>query len=402
MSSSTQPRADAIAIAPPRYGIGFADQSVQRMGEGSTSASGPAIQQAAQSGVTGSGQRLPHFDAVQRAFGSYDVRHVQAHTGPRASSAARSIGASAYAIGSRVAFASSHPTLHEVAHEAAHALQQQAGVQLHGGVGQAGDRYEQHAEAVARATTAGRSAEPLLREFVGSRAKGSAISSGMSSMSSTSAASPAVQCITKGGTAKDPTLVSQLESGHPVVAPGSGYIRAIAKTDASSFVDDHAWVVIEYVRAADNVPITVVTDLRKNGVKFTRDGNAVPYASSLMNEDKYLGTTYAITQANAEAAIAKGEAVSAGFQFDEVKSQDPVSGTWSTNSVPRADNKYTYNVTGKATFMPGNRVNCARYASKLLKAAGIGSGWFEVRPRGGWFFKTPGQVAGGLFGQTKN
>ena len=39
-------------------------------------------------------------------------------------------------------------------------------------------------------------------------------------------------------------------------------------------------------------------------------------------------------------------------------------------------------ITGKASFLPGNRINCARYASRLLEAAGVGSGWFKMRLRG--------------------
>src|SRR5262249_26051004 len=77
---------------------------------------------------------------------------------------AAAIGAQAYAKGSRVAFRSS-PDLHTAAHEAAHVVQQQAGVHLKGGVGEAGDRHEQHADAVADAVVAGRSAAPLLAEY---------------------------------------------------------------------------------------------------------------------------------------------------------------------------------------------------------------------------------------------
>lgn len=64
--------------------------------------------------------------------------------------AAYGMGAEAFATGDRVAFAGS-PDLHTAAHEAAHVVQQRAGVQLKGGVGEAHDRYEQHANAVADA-----------------------------------------------------------------------------------------------------------------------------------------------------------------------------------------------------------------------------------------------------------
>jgi hypothetical protein len=57
--------------------------------------------------------------------------------------------------------------LHTTAHEAAHTVQQKAGVQLSGGIGQSGDRYERHADAVADTVVAGESAEPLLDGFSG-------------------------------------------------------------------------------------------------------------------------------------------------------------------------------------------------------------------------------------------
>jgi hypothetical protein len=92
---------------------------------------------------------------------------VTAHEGPAARDAARSLGAEAYAHGDAVAFASS-PDLHTAAHEAAHVVQQRRGVQLKGGIDQPGDAHERHADAVADAVVAGRSAAPLLDQFAGS------------------------------------------------------------------------------------------------------------------------------------------------------------------------------------------------------------------------------------------
>ena len=129
--------------------------------EASRAGSGAEFVQVAQAGVRGSGATLPHFDAIQRAFGSHDVSHVQAFTGAAAASACRTIGAQAYATGDRVAFAGA-PSLHTAAHEAAHVVQQRAGVALRGGVGEVGDAYERHADAVADAVTRGRSAQALL------------------------------------------------------------------------------------------------------------------------------------------------------------------------------------------------------------------------------------------------
>jgi hypothetical protein len=134
--------------------------------------SGPAPQTAARptsaadsvaaSGVVGSGQQLPYLDRIQSSFGAHDVTGVRAHVGGAAASSSRALGASAYAIGDAVAFASS-PDLHTAAHEAAHVVQQRGGVQLKGGIdGGANDPYERHADQVADAVVAGHSAEALL------------------------------------------------------------------------------------------------------------------------------------------------------------------------------------------------------------------------------------------------
>ncbi|WP_428262031.1 DUF4157 domain-containing protein [Haliangium sp.] len=113
-------------------------------------------------GVSGSGGVLPHLDRIQPSFGPHrDVSHIRAHVGGAAADASEAIGASAYATGARVAFRSA-PDLHTAAHEAAHVIQQQQGVQLQGGVGQVGDVYERHADAVADRVVAGQSAAALL------------------------------------------------------------------------------------------------------------------------------------------------------------------------------------------------------------------------------------------------
>ena len=125
-----------------------------------------SVHQAAASGTQGSGGALPHLDAIQASFGRHDVSAVQAHTGSAADAACESMGASAYATGNAVAFKGA-PDLHTAAHEAAHIVQQRGGVSLKGGVGQVGDRYEQHADAVADRVVQGRSAEGLLDTMTG-------------------------------------------------------------------------------------------------------------------------------------------------------------------------------------------------------------------------------------------
>lgn len=101
---------------------------------------------------------------IQQLFGRHDISSVQAHTGPEAAASAQAMGAQAYATGDRVVLGP-QADLHTVAHEAAHVVQQRGGVQLKGGVGQVGDRYEQHADAVADAVVQGKSAEGLLDQM---------------------------------------------------------------------------------------------------------------------------------------------------------------------------------------------------------------------------------------------
>jgi hypothetical protein len=125
-------------------------------------------------GTSGAGGALPFLGRIQSAFGAHDVSHVQAHTDGYAEAAARGMGAHAFATGDHVAFAGA-PDLHTAAHEAAHIVQQRAGVQLKGGVGEAGDAYEQHADAVADAVVRGESAEALLDQMAPSSGGGSGV-----------------------------------------------------------------------------------------------------------------------------------------------------------------------------------------------------------------------------------
>jgi hypothetical protein len=120
------------------------------------------VQQLARQGTSGSGSSLPYLDRIQQSFGpAHDLGHVKAHMGSAATDSARRMGAEAYATGSSVAFGTT-PSLHTAAHEAAHVVQQQSGVQLLGGVGEAGDVYERNADAVADRVVRGETAADLL------------------------------------------------------------------------------------------------------------------------------------------------------------------------------------------------------------------------------------------------
>ncbi|MBD91094.1 MAG: hypothetical protein CL940_12225 [Deltaproteobacteria bacterium] len=143
-----------------------ARQPVQMERVGGGSQGTDQIQARANEGLSGSSGALPFADRIQESFGTHDISGVRAHTGPEAQGATRSMGANAYASGDQIAF-SSAPSLFTAAHEAAHVVQQRAGVSLQGGVGVAGDAYEQHADAVAHAVVSGRSAQSLLDQGVG-------------------------------------------------------------------------------------------------------------------------------------------------------------------------------------------------------------------------------------------
>lgn len=132
------------------------------------------IHSLAAAGTQGAGSKLPHYDQIQASFGKHDISHIQAHTGAQAEGASRAMGAEAYAQGNNVAFAGT-PDLHTAAHEAAHVIQQQQGVQLKGGVGAAGDAYEQQADAVADRVVQGKSAEDLLGAPGAAKSEGGAV-----------------------------------------------------------------------------------------------------------------------------------------------------------------------------------------------------------------------------------
>jgi hypothetical protein len=144
---------------------------VQRLAGAMAQADTGHVQSAAQHGIASGAQALPHQGTIQKLFGRHDVSGVKAHVGGAAADASQAMGATAYATGDHVAFAGS-PDLHTAAHEAAHVVQQRGGVQLKGGVGAAGDRYEQHADQVADLVVQGHSAEHVLDAHAGSASPG--------------------------------------------------------------------------------------------------------------------------------------------------------------------------------------------------------------------------------------
>ncbi|HEY4243601.1 MAG TPA: DUF4157 domain-containing protein [Kofleriaceae bacterium] len=98
---------------------------------------------------------LPYASSIQRAFGKHDVSGVQAHVD---GAAAAELGAKGFAAGDHVVLAPG-ADLFVVAHEVAHIVQQRAGISS------ADAAHEDHANEVAAAVVAGRSAEPLLDRY---------------------------------------------------------------------------------------------------------------------------------------------------------------------------------------------------------------------------------------------
>ncbi len=152
---------------PPLAWLG----AVQRQGDDTEGAVGAgAVHAAAAVGTSGPPGRLPHLDAIQPLFGRHDVTSVRAYTDAAAARGAKAMGAEGFAVGDQVAFDGA-PGLHTAAHEAAHVVQQRAGVALAGGVGANGDPYERHADAVADRVVRGESAESLLDGMAGAGAR---------------------------------------------------------------------------------------------------------------------------------------------------------------------------------------------------------------------------------------
>ena len=143
----------------------IADKVIQRLARGSAApVEGDEAKAIAASGFAGGGSAPPQLDTIQRSFGHHDVSGTRAHVGGAAADASAALGARAYASGDQVAFAE-QPDTFLIAHELAHVVQQRAGIHLSGGVGQAGDVHERHADAVAERVVRGESAEALLDEY---------------------------------------------------------------------------------------------------------------------------------------------------------------------------------------------------------------------------------------------
>ncbi len=158
------------AADAPAVGKTTPTDIVQRKAGGGAPSDPAAVTAIAERGLGGGGGELPHRERLEQGFG-VDLSGVRAHTGDGAAGASREIGAEAYTMGSDIAFASSSPSPELVAHEVAHVIQQGAGAGPAGGVGTAGDRFEQEADAAA-STVAGGGRSDLASSYAPAGAAG--------------------------------------------------------------------------------------------------------------------------------------------------------------------------------------------------------------------------------------
>lgn len=108
--------------------------------------------------------RLPFWDLISRAFGpAHDLSDLDVQVGGSARDEADGMGALAFVLGKRVAFRDS-PDLFTAAHEAAHVVQQRAGLSSSS---TAYEEYEQAADRVAARVVRGQSAADLLPQSTG-------------------------------------------------------------------------------------------------------------------------------------------------------------------------------------------------------------------------------------------
>lgn len=137
---------------------------LQRLADANPQARTSAAHEAVAHATRARGGPLPHLETIQASFGRHDVSGIESHTDSHAREGTALMGAQAFASGEHVGFGRA-PDLFMAAHEAAHVIQQRAGVQLFGGVGEPGDAHERHADEVAGLVVRGESAEAALDRY---------------------------------------------------------------------------------------------------------------------------------------------------------------------------------------------------------------------------------------------
>lgn len=193
------------------------------------------IQREARRGLRDASHSLPHGERIQSSFGRHDLSHVRTSIGGDARAANRRMGALAFTSGDRIGFRES-PSLHLAAHEAAHVVQQRAGLRLPGNVGRAGDPWERHADRVADVVVDGRSAEGLLDEVAAPAPSSSEHADG-----GAMGASAVQQQITSGATRLfEPPVVPELPEPSPAEEEVPPSEAAPAEAEASEASEEAA------------------------------------------------------------------------------------------------------------------------------------------------------------------
>ena len=160
-AQSKEQDATLVTTPSPRFAHDFAQIPVY------PKSSSHDMRNIAENGTTGTSERLPHLDQIQRSFGpQHNLSSVRAYVGGQAARVAEQLGAEAYTSSSSIGFRKP-PDLHTAAHEAAHVVQQRSGIQIPEDLGTKGDVFERHANAIADSVVSGRSSENLLRAYAG-------------------------------------------------------------------------------------------------------------------------------------------------------------------------------------------------------------------------------------------
>lgn len=127
------------------------------------------IHKEALGGFRGSAKPLPHLEMIQKSFGRHALSGIKTFIGGPAGNTNKRMGSTAYTTDESIAF-KQWPDLRVAAHEAAHIVQQRAGVPIRDVLDNSAGRYEKEAEAVADSVVHGVSTEHLLDKYSKPRA----------------------------------------------------------------------------------------------------------------------------------------------------------------------------------------------------------------------------------------
>lgn len=210
------------------------------------------IHDIAAKGVQGAGRTMTHLDTIQHAFGHHDVSGMREYTGRAAQESLATLGVEGFSSNGRMAFAGT-PDLFTQAHEAAHGVQQTAlgsGLQLKGGIGETGDKYECHADAVAEKVVRGESAQGLLDDMT----------SGIQTTVETTAHPGAVQF--------NGELINKFKNSKSrlILLDYDGTLVEFNDDPMKATPDDNLHEIIERLTQFENTKVVVITGRRKEDI----------------------------------------------------------------------------------------------------------------------------------------